>query len=394
MRTFEPMMRRHAVVVGASYAGLVAAAALRCNDWDVTVLERSSNRLRTGGGVVVQRRMAEYLGQHGISFPRVPSVPARTRQFFRTDGTVLRMPESAAVYTAWDVLLREVELLVGDERIRRGVSVRRFSGLRERAWVELDDGTRIDADLVVAADGIGSLARRALLPGVEPVWSGYVAWRGMVDESIVDSATRTVLGDSLNSYTGAGMTIVAYLVPSVDGETEPGRRRYNWVWYQNIEDREHLSRILTDRDGAVHRASVGRGLLTDAVVREARSLAERHLHPAFAEIVLAAEEPFLQSIEDLNSPRLVFGRTVLIGDAASLVRPHIGSGTAKAVDDAITLAHALTEPKEDGSCLAAWEQARLDDHYGLAEYGRAVAWRLGLGVTTPESSTSSTAVLR
>lgn len=175
------------------------------------------------------------------------------------------------------------------------------------------------------------------------------------------------------------MSIVSYLVPNPDGDTTPGRRRHNWVWYQNIGEADQLQRILTDRLGSRHRAGVGRGLMTDAIVREIRETARASLLEPFAEIVERAGEPFVQSIEDLASPRLVFGRTVLIGDAASLVRPHIGSGTAKAVDDAITLAHALTEPKEDGSCLAAWEQARLEEHVGLAEYGRAVARRLGLG---------------
>lgn len=390
MRTLKPMAQRRAIIIGASYAGLVTAAALRCTGWEVSVLERSNDRLRTGGGVVVQRRMAEYLGQHGISFPAVSSVPARTRQFFHTDGTVLRMPEDAAVYSAWDVLLREVEKLVGEKRIHRGATMVDLSRSPEEGWVILADGSRLRADLVVAADGIGSRARRILMPGADPQWAGYVAWRGMVRESGISDATRSILGDSLDTFTGAGMTIVSYLVPNEDGDTTPGRRRYNWVWYRNIDGPTELDRLLTDKAGVRHRSSVARGLLTDSVVTEIRETAQRYLLEPFAEIVVKVEEPFLQSIEDLNTPQLVFGRSVLIGDAASLVRPHIGSGTAKAVDDAISLAHALTEPQEDGSCLAAWEHARLDDHYGLAEYGRAVSRRLGLGIRTPESSRSST----
>lgn len=394
MRTLTAMAERHAIIIGASYAGLVAALALRCTGWSVTVLERSIDRLRTGGGVVVQPRMAEYLRQHGITFPTVPGVPARTRQVFKSDEVVLRMPEDAAVYTAWDVLLREVEKLVGARHIRRGATVVGLSASRDGGSVELEDGSKLTAELIVAADGIGSRARRIFLPGVEPTWSGYVAWRGMVEEAEISASTRGVLGDSFSVYTGSGMTIVSYLVPGAAGEVSSGHRRYNWVWYENIADRDELRRILTDRTGEVHRASVGRGLLTEEVTTKIRTTAERHLIEPFTEVVLASHEPFVQSIEDLTSPRLVFGRSVLIGDAASLVRPHIGSGTAKAVDDAITLAHALSESEENGTCLAAWEHARLDDHYGLAEYGRAVAKRLGLGITNRENSTSSTAAPR
>jgi len=201
------MKQPRAIIIGASYAGLISAVALQCNGWDVQVIERSRERLRTGGGVVVQRRMAEYLEQQGISFPTVPSVPARTRQFFRPDGTVLRMPEDAAVYTAWDVLLRAVESLLGTNHIVRGVEMVDLSRSQDKAegWVLLDDGTRRTADLVVAADGIGSRARRILLPGVEPEWSGYVAWRGMVEESQISDITRATLGDSLNSFSGSNV---------------------------------------------------------------------------------------------------------------------------------------------------------------------------------------------
>ncbi len=388
------MANRSAVIIGASYAGLVAAAALRCNDWHVQVIEKSIDRLRTGGGVVVQKQMAEYLAAQGITFPEVPSVPAKTRQIFKDDGTVLRMPENAAVYTAWDVLLRAVENHIGSDVVRRGVSMTDLSGIDQNGWVELDSGERLEADLVIAADGIGSRARHILLPDLEPEWAGYIAWRGMVNENEISAKTRALLGDSLNLSSGGGTTIVIYEVPGDDGSVSPGHRRFNFVWYEAVESERALSHILTDRTGGTHRASVGRGYLADDVDRSARDTAERVLHPAFAEIVQKTPELYVQSIEDLVSPRLVFGRTVLIGDAASLVRPHIGSGTAKAVDDAITLAHALTEPREDGSCLAAWEQARLDDHYGLAEYGRAVARRFGLGTTSPEIATSSTAALR
>jgi 2-polyprenyl-6-methoxyphenol hydroxylase-like FAD-dependent oxidoreductase len=110
----------------------------------------------------------------------------------------------------------------------------------------------------------------------------------------------------------------------------------------------------------------------------------------FATIVEATPEPFAQAILDYQAPRLVFGRTVLIGDAACLIRPHLGSGTAKAVDDAVSLADAACGPdfREKG-CLRGWEQVRLEEHHALAEQARAVARRSGLG--TPEPETASAA---
>ncbi len=53
-------------------------------------------------------------------------------------------------------------------------------------------------------------------------------------------------------------------------------------------------------------------------------------------------EPFIQVIVDLQVPRMAFGRSCLIGDAAFALRPHIGVGTAKAADDAWQLGTAPT----------------------------------------------------
>jgi 2-polyprenyl-6-methoxyphenol hydroxylase-like FAD-dependent oxidoreductase len=53
------------------------------------------------------------------------------------------------------------------------------------------------------------------------------------------------------------------------------------------------------------------------------------------------DEPILQPIYDLETPRMAFGRVAIIGDAAFLARPHVAAGVAKAADDAATLAQAL-----------------------------------------------------
>ncbi|WP_368735033.1 FAD-dependent monooxygenase, partial [Serratia marcescens] len=48
-----------------------------------------------------------------------------------------------------------------------------------------------------------------------------------------------------------------------------------------------------------------------------------------------------QPIYDLESPRLAFGRVVLLGDAAFVARPHVGAGVTKAALDAACLADAI-----------------------------------------------------
>ena len=69
-------------------------------------------------------------------------------------------------------------------------------------------------------------------------------------------------------------------------------------------------------------------------LEELKSAADPELPAPLAELIRRSIEPFIQVIVDLEVPRMAFGRTCLIGDAAFVLRPHIGVGTAKAADDA------------------------------------------------------------
>ena len=46
----------------------------------------------------------------------------------------------------------------------------------------LDDGTKVEGDLLIDAEGMRSVVRRALFPEVQPRYAGYLAWRGMLEE--------------------------------------------------------------------------------------------------------------------------------------------------------------------------------------------------------------------
>ena len=72
-----------------------------------------------------------------------------------------------------------------------------------------------------------------------------------------------------------------------------------------------------------------------------RAAAERLVAPQFRAIARLMDEPVLQPIYDLETPRMAFGRVAIIGDAAFVARPHVGAGVSKACEDASALADAL-----------------------------------------------------
>ena len=174
----------------------------------------------------------------------------------------------------------------------------------------------------------------------------------------------------------SGGHILCYLIPGPGTATEPGRRRLNWVWYIETSEGPGLARLLTDRNGEPHVASVPAGLVPAMLVAEIHDAADRELHPRFAELVRATADPFVQLIVDVGVPRMAFGRACLLGDAAFVVRPHTAAATAKAAADATALAEALAaSPGRPEAALRAWEAHRLEQGRGLVEHGVALGKR-------------------
>jgi 2-polyprenyl-6-methoxyphenol hydroxylase-like FAD-dependent oxidoreductase len=86
--------------------------------------------------------------------------------------------------------------------------------------------------------------------------------------------------------------------------------------------------------------------------------ARARLAPALAEVFCRAEQPFFQPIFDLTAPRMVFGRALVLGDAAFVARPHVGAGVTKAALDAVCLADSLAADVDIGRALARYDAER------------------------------------
>ena len=58
-------------------------------------------------------------------------------------------------------------------------------------------------------------------------------------------------------------------------------------------------------------------------------------------VIAATRQPFIQAVMDVASPAMAVGRVCILGDAAFAARPHAAAGTAKAAENAWTLAEAI-----------------------------------------------------
>jgi 2,6-dihydroxypyridine 3-monooxygenase len=232
--------------------------------------------------------------------------------------------------------------------------------VRDGAEVTFASGARRRADLVVAADGVDSTVRAREMPRVALRYAGYVGWRGMVDEGDLEPATMDALHDAITYFAAPGTHIVVYPIPDVDGALARGSRRVNYVWYRNVARGPALDALLTDASGVRRGTSLPPGAVAPRFVAELRAAAGATLPPQLAEVVTRTREPFVQTIADLECPRMALGRVALIGDAAFVARPHAAAGTAKACANAWALAPALGSGDGDvEGALARWEAGQL-----------------------------------
>jgi 2-polyprenyl-6-methoxyphenol hydroxylase-like FAD-dependent oxidoreductase len=310
------------------------------------------------------------LRELGLQATEDMGVDASRRQTLDRSGRVIATTVRPQVATSWNRLFSILRAGFPGERYhlnRDLVGVSQDQGTVTAAFA---GGTRAAGDLLIGADGFRSSVRRIFAPEAQPLYAGYVAWRGLVEETAFPPELHRQMFDFFSFGLPPEEQILGYPVAGDGASDEPGRRRYNFVWYRPADEERELPRLLTDETGHTHGMSIPPPLIAKAVVAEMRAHARGVFAPQFQDVIRLTEQPFLQPIYDLESARMAFGRVALIGDAAFVARPHVGAGTAKAADDAKSLANALREEPEVGPALARFERERLAMGHRLVEQAR------------------------
>jgi 2-polyprenyl-6-methoxyphenol hydroxylase-like FAD-dependent oxidoreductase len=324
---------RRAVVVGAGIGGLAAAIALRRAGWEVRVLERAQSPRELGFALALAPNARKALREIGLADAVArDGAEVQTFEVYRADGSVLKRvnfraggTDMRSVVTLRPALHGALLAAVPPEALLLGHEAHDIATDGDAASVTLADGRTLSADVVIAADGVGSAIRRKLHPGEPPPRpSGYHALRGVTH----DAAHRmervnvaVLLGDGLEAGFAQASATAVY-------------------WYMSLVD-EHVRPADT---------------AADVLARCTRALASR-----FAAIAHAARPEDLR-MEPLfvRSPIAEWGRgrVTLLGDAAHPVLPHTAQGAALALEDAVALSLALGHPGDPAVALRAYERVR------------------------------------
>ncbi len=350
-----------AIIVGGSISGLFAALYLRRRGWKVSVYERSPVALTgRGAGIMTHPEMRAALTEFGLETGRDFGVPVEGRLVLNVEGQVIGRHDRAQVATSWNRLFEMLSGALGSDAYHLGKDFLRLSQESGGVVAHFADGTSAVGDLLVGADGFRSAVRTQLLPEAQPLYAGYVAWRGLIGEDVALTAIGQAIFDRLSFALPPGEQFLGYPVAGPGNDLRRGHRSWNIVWYRPADEARQMPRLLTDERGTRHELSIPPPLVARRVVREMRTAADRLLPPQFRTVMRMMGRPFLQPIYDLESARIAFGRVALIGDAAFVVRPHVGGGVVKGLQDAEALAEALARHGDVEAALQAYDASRIE----------------------------------
>jgi 2-polyprenyl-6-methoxyphenol hydroxylase-like FAD-dependent oxidoreductase len=363
-------------VVGGSIGGLCAGIALRGIGCDVSIYERAKGPMTSrGAGIVVRPSLLRLLREAGA--PELPMTSCLYRRFLLPDGGDGLQAESPLRFTSWAAIYRTLRTAFPDGDYQQGSTLTGFEQTASCVVAHFPERDEVVSDLLICAEGSRSESRRRLIPATHSRYTGYVAWRGTVEEKNIPTQLMRFFDDTFTiCKSRSGGHILCYVIPGADAGTDVGRRRLNWVWYVSVPSGPQLERLLRDKAGLLHESSVSAGMVPAPLIAEVHAVAARELHPSFVDLVQMTPDPFIQTITDVVVPRMSFGRVCLLGDAAFVLRPHPAAATAKAAEDAIELAEALIAvPNNPPVALKAWGTRQAEYGRVLADYAIAVGRR-------------------
>lgn len=380
--------KRHALVIGGSMSGLLAAIMLCRRGWDVDVFERVEKELADrGAGIVAQAELIARMQALGLDTHDL-GVVMSTRKILDQSGQAIATLECPQVLTAWERVYRVLRDAFPAERYHRGQGLKAFEQNAAEVVADFADGHAIRGDVLIGADGLRSTVRQQCLPDTAPLYAGYVAWRALLPERALPAAIHAELFMAMTFCLPPGEQCLGYPVAGSNNELREGERRFNVVWYRPADELNELPQLLTDATGVTHSISIPPPLIRSEHIKAMRAAAERLLAPQFRAIVRLIDQPILQPIYDLESPHLAFGRVAIIGDAAYVARPHVAAGVSKAADDAASLAAAL-DGQDIEAGLRRFEMERLPENKKIIERARHLGAYLQATQTAEERARSA-----
>lgn len=340
-------------VIGAGIGGLAVARALGLRGADVTVLEQAAEISEVGAGLQVSPNgfaVLRALGLHEAACARAVQARAVSLRDYRR-GEVLRLDLGVLDSRDYYFMHRAdlIDALASGAR-EAGVKIRLLQSVAEIVPGEppevcLANGARVTADLVIGADGLHSVARRALNGTTAPFFTRQAAWRATVPN-------RWGRGAQAQVHMGPLRHVVSY--PLRGGEMlnlVAVQERAAWTaesWSQK-DDPMALRAAFAD--------------FSDDLRDMLASVEEVHLWGLFRHPVARVWQR---------------GGVALLGDAAHPTLPFMAQGACMALEDGWVLADCLAREDTLAAGLARYQTRREARVIRVVEAANRNAWKYHL----------------
>jgi salicylate hydroxylase len=344
----------HAVIAGGGIGGMAAAAALARAGWRVTLFERRHRVAELGAGLQMSPNASRCL-MHLGAFEAAEKAGFLPRAAVLRDGfsgsEIFRAPLGAAATERWgapylhvhraDLLdaLTASALAAGTE-IRTGQQVVGWTDdmgwplvVTSRPAEPAADGgaadEKIEADLIVVADGLRSRLREQIAGAADPRFAGQVAWRALVE---TERLPESLVAPDATVWAGPGRHVVTYYLR--------GGRLVNLVAVVETEE------------------WAAEGWAEPGDPDELRA-AFAGWHPDVERLLAGVESAMRWGLFLRSAPAAwTRGRAALLGDACHPMLPFMAQGAAMAIEDAVVLARRLGEEGSVREALMAYRAER------------------------------------
>jgi salicylate hydroxylase len=333
--------RPDVVVVGGGIGGLFAAIALIAHGLRVSVYEQAASLGEVGAGVFLTPNSVRQLQRVGLG-PAVEKRGARvgpSSRYFRHDGAPIA-PVQVTDSSGWNATFGMhradlVEILAAalpPDAVCTGHRCTGFEQIGSIARVSFANGAVVQGDVVIAADGIHSELRQNVAPPSNPVFSGSVAYRGVVARERIPHWPT----GSWQMWLGKGKHFLTF--PLRSGEL------VNYVGFVPADEEMKESWSAPGDPDVLRREFAGWDPRIELLLRQVQATFRWALYD---------REPL---------PIWSRGRLTLLGDAAHPMLPHLGQGANQSIEDGMALATILAHANLETvpAALLAYERLRRE----------------------------------
>jgi 2-polyprenyl-6-methoxyphenol hydroxylase-like FAD-dependent oxidoreductase len=348
----KQMNAKKIIIIGGGIGGLCMAIALQQNGFEVTVYEKVAKLGEVGAGLTLWSNAIKVLRALGVADAVIRAGSKVNRSQIRaSNGDMLynaRMGEMEVQYGEPVVAIHRAalhEILINALRpntLKLGVGFTKFEQDEKGVTAYFDNGESDTANLLIGADGVHSAVRRQMFPEINLRYSGYTAWRGVVETE---------------NEAALGLTSESWGVGSRFGIVRVDQSRIYWFGTSNQPAGEKS----TGEQRKAKLLSLFKGW-HDPI----RYL----LDSTPADLILQNDIYDVQPFASWST-----GQVTLLGDAAHPTTPNMGQGACMAIESAYVLSRSLKVETDIKSALKRYESQRHERTAWITN----TSWTIGKG---------------